>query len=387
MRVWSSLALTALATAVAACGSGSASDDEGGTESGSSAESSAPGLDATTGLDASSSGLDGALGTDSFIPGLDSSFPEPDATTAPDGGGADVSATDAPEADASGTDATSGSPEAAAGLDATAADAMAHDSGGGMDSGPEASAPDAAAKDAAAKDAATEASTVNCSATFPSGGTTCTCTAGSCTNCNTYNGGAADGLNYGIWESGSGGSITYFTGEHAFSASWGPSSADFLAHVGLDYGGTSSYTTYGKIVAQFAESKSGSAGGYSTIGIYGWLQNPCVEYYITDDSYQGLTTGSVTATIDGGTYYLTKQTTTGTAGANACSGSVSSWTQLRSTRSAARQCGTITVSDHFAAWANQGWSVGDVSSIHINVEVGGGTGSIQFPTASVSTNN
>jgi hypothetical protein len=140
-------------------------------------------------------------------------------------------------------------------------------------------------------------------------------------------------------------------------------------------------------VAQFAESKSGSAGGFSTIGVYGWLQNPCVEYYITDDSYQALPKTSTTATIDGATYYLSMQTTTGTAGANACSGSVSSWTQLRSTRATARQCGTITVSDHFAAWAAQKWSVGDVSSIHINVEVGGGTGSMEFPTASVSTNN
>ena len=222
---------------------------------------------------------------------------------------------------------------------------------------------------------------------MPSGGTTCSCTAGSCSNCNTYSGGVADGLNYGIWESGTGGNITYFTGDHAFSASWGPSSDDFLAHVGLDYNGTQSYTTYGKIVAQFAESKSGSAGGYSSVGMYGWLQNPCVEYYIMEDSFQPLQTSSVTATIDGATYYLINQTTHGTAGANACSGSVSTWTQLISVRSTARQCGTITVSDHFAAWAKQGWSVGDVSSIHINVEVGGGTGSIQFPTASVSTNN
>ncbi len=222
---------------------------------------------------------------------------------------------------------------------------------------------------------------------MPSGGTTCTCTAGSCTNCNSYSGGAADGLNYGIWESGTGGNITYFASAHAFSASWGPSSADFLAHVGLDYGGTASYTTYGKIVAQFAESRSGSAGGYSTVGIYGWLQSPCVEYYITDDSYQGLQKSNVMATIDGDTYYLIKQATTGTAGANACTGSVSSWTQLISVRATARQCGTITVSDHFAAWANQGWGVGDVSSIHINLDVGGGTGSIQFPTASVSVNN
>jgi hypothetical protein len=142
-------------------------------------------------------------------------------------------------------------------------------------------------------------------------------------------------------------------------------------------------------VAQFAESKSGSAGGYSSVGMYGWLQNPCVEWYVIEDSFQTMPTSKsgVTATIDGGTYYLIKQTTTGTAGANACSGSVSSWTQMLSVRSSARQCGTITVSDHFAAWAKQGWSVGDVSSIHINVEVGGGSGTIEFPTASVSTNN
>ena len=123
--------------------------------------------------------------------------------------------------------------------------------------------------------------------------------------------------------------------------------------------------------------------------MYGWLQNPCVEWYIVDDSFQTMPTqtSSITTTIDGGTYYLIKKTTTGSAGANACSGSVSSWTQLRSTRSVARQCGTITVSDHFAAWANQGWNVGDASSIHINLEVGGGTGTINFPTASVSSNN
>lgn len=225
--------------------------------------------------------------------------------------------------------------------------------------------------------------------TVPSGGTTCTCSASSCGNCNSFSGGVADGLNYGIWESGSGGSITYFANAHAFSASWGPNSADFLAHVGLDYNGTQSYTTYGKIVAQFAESKSGSAGGFSSVGMYGWLQNPCVEWYVIDDSFETMPTSksSVTATIDGGTYYLIQRTTTGTAGANACNGSVSSWTQMLSVRSTARQCGTITVSDHFAAWASQGWNVGDVSSIHINVEVGGGTGTIEFPTASVSTNN
>jgi hypothetical protein len=142
-------------------------------------------------------------------------------------------------------------------------------------------------------------------------------------------------------------------------------------------------------LAQFAESKSGTAGAFSSIGMYGWLQNPCVEWYIVDDSFQKMPTqtSSVTASIDGGTYYLIQKTTTGTNGANACNGTVASWTQLWSVRSTARTCGTITVSDHFAAWAKQGWSLGDVSYIHVNVEVGGGTGTMNFPTASVSTNN
>jgi hypothetical protein len=70
-------------------------------------------------------------------------------------------------------------------------------------------------------------------------------------------------------------------------------------------------------------------------------------------------------------------TTTGTGGANACeSGHTGSWTQMLSTRKAARQCGTVTVSEHFKAWTAQGWSL---------VEVGGGTGSILFPVANVTT--
>ena len=56
-----------------------------------------------------------------------------------------------------------------------------------------------------------------------------------------------------------------------------------------------------------------------------------------------------------------------------------------STRKTARTCGTITVSDHFAAWAKQGWNLGTISSVHINVEVGGGSGTIQFPVANVTT--
>jgi len=218
--------------------------------------------------------------------------------------------------------------------------------------------------------------TIDCSATLPTGGNTFTGT-----NVN----GTADGLNYGIWTNGSGGSITIFRDAHAFSASWSNSN-DFLAHLGLDFNAPKSYTAYKAITADFAESKTGTAGGFSSIGMYGWMHSPCVEWYINEDSYSGLAPrGSVTAVIDGATYYLTTSTTNGTGGANACeAGHTGSWTNITSTRASARQCGTVTVSDHFAAWAKQGWSLGTLASIHINVEVGGGTGSIQFPVANVT---
>jgi len=218
---------------------------------------------------------------------------------------------------------------------------------------------------------------VDCSTPMPTGGNTFT---GSNVN------GKSDGLNYGIWTNGSGGSITVFPNAHAFSASWNNSS-DFLAHVGLDFNSSKSYTAYGTILAQYVEKKTGSAGGFSSIGIYGWMHSPCIEWYINEDAFNGLNPrGSATATIDGGTYSLTSLTTTGTGGANACeSGHSGGWTQMISTRKTARQCGTVTVSDHFAAWAKQGWSLGTLSSVHINVEVGGGQGSIQFPVANVTT--
>ncbi len=237
---------------------------------------------------------------------------------------------------------------------------------------------------------ASGASTVATAGTGSDGGPDCTTMmpTGGDTHMGSNVNGMADGLNYGIWTNGSGGSITTFSNAHAFAASWSNSS-DFLAHVGLDFNKAQDYTTYGAIVAQFVESKTGSSGGWSSIGMYGWMHSPCIEWYINEDSFNGLAPrGSVTATIDGATYYLTTSQTTGTGGANACeAGHSGGWTNITSTRASAHQCGTVTVSDHFAAWAAQGWALGTLASVHINVEVGGGTGSIQFPVAEVTTGN
>jgi hypothetical protein len=221
-------------------------------------------------------------------------------------------------------------------------------------------------------------SSINCAGTLPTGGTQHSSSNAS---------GTAAGLNWSIWTNAGPGIITTYT-TPVFGASWN-GSGDFLARLGLEWGNSGkTFDQFGTINAQFAETKSGTAGGFSYIGIYGWSVNPCIEYYIVDDSYNkmpvnpGSTTNKGTATIDGGTYTLYTRPTSGTGGSR-CTG-VNSWTQFYSVRQTARQCGQISITEHFKAWAAAGMTLGSMLEAKILIEVGGGTGSIDFTTANVT---
>ena len=184
---------------------------------------------------------------------------------------------------------------------------------------------------------------------------------------------------------GSNGTMTTYS-TPAFSANCN-NSGDFLARIGLSWGNGKAYTSLGTVTADFAETKTGSGVSYSYIGIYGWTTNPCVEWYIVDDSYGNLPFnpgGSMigTATIDGGTYNIIQRNTTGTGG-NRC-GNVSSWNQIYSMRTSKRSCGTISITDHWNAWAKANQQLGSMLEASILVEAGGGNGSISFTTANVT---
>jgi hypothetical protein len=223
----------------------------------------------------------------------------------------------------------------------------------------------------------TGGSSVNCSGTLPTGGVQHTSMNAS---------GTAAGLNWTIWSNGAAGSITTYD-TPAFRAVWN-NSGDYLARLGLQWNATKTYDQYGTIDAQFAFTRTGTGGGYSYIGVYGWSVSPCIEFYIVDDSYNklpvnpGNTTNKGTATIDGGTYTLYTRATTGTGGSK-CPG-VSSWTQFYSIRQAARSCGQISITEHFKAWAAAGMTLGKMDQAQLLVEVGGGSGSIDFTTATVT---
>ena len=234
--------------------------------------------------------------------------------------------------------------------------------------------------------------TTSTGGTTGSAGSSGACTTGSLPSGGTMHTGdtqgTASGLNWQLWSNGSGGSITTFS-VPAFGAAWN-SSGDFLARIGLEWGNSGkAVSSLGTVTAQFAETKSGGGGNYSYIGIYGWSVNPCIEWYIVDDSYNGMsvnpgsTTNKGTVTIDGGSYILYTRPTTGTGG-NRCGSSVTSWNQFYSVRKTARTCGQISISDHFSAWSSAGMTLGSVLEASILIETGGGTGSIAFPTANVT---
>ncbi len=198
--------------------------------------------------------------------------------------------------------------------------------------------------------------------------------------------GMAAGLAWTIWSNTNAGSITTFD-TPAFSAKWN-NAGDFLARIGLQWNATKTYDQYGTITAQFNSKKSGSAGGYSYIGMYGWSVDPCVEWYVVDDSWNrmpvnpGSTTNKGTADIDGGKYTLYTRNTTGTGGSK-CPGT-SQWLQFYSVRQTARACGEISLTKHFDAWKAAGMTLGKMDQAQILVEVGGGQGSVEFPVANVT---
>jgi hypothetical protein len=208
-------------------------------------------------------------------------------------------------------------------------------------------------------------------------------------HCGANASGNAGGLSWSLWSNAlnSNSCITTYDAP-AFSASW-VESGDFLARIGLEFGSSAKpYTDYGTIEAHFSYNKTGTGGGYAYIGMYGWSNEPCVEWYIVDDSYNNFpfdawnATQTGTAFIDGEDYKLFRNSTNGTGGSR-CNMGETQWDQFWSIRQSARQCGVISVTDHFDAWVQAGMNMGKVLEVKILVEVGGGSGSIEFPVADV----
>jgi len=203
-------------------------------------------------------------------------------------------------------------------------------------------------------------------------------------SCAVNAGGTVDGQRWFMWYSGSGGCVTTYD-RAAFKATWN-NSGDYLARMGLQFDETKTFDQYGTVGADLSFTKTGTAGGYSFIGIYGWSNNPLVEYYIVENSFGNgpatpyATTQKGTINVDGASYKVYVGTKTNQPSLHG----TANFQQFFSVRQTPRQCGHVSISEHFKQWANMGMNLGKMSEARILVEAGGGSGSATFSTAYVT---
>lgn len=198
--------------------------------------------------------------------------------------------------------------------------------------------------------------------------------------------------NHELWHDGGGSmTMTVYGKGAAFKAEWN-NAGDFLARVGYRWNNGQSYDKYGNVVADYSFTKSGTGGGYSYIGIYGWSKNPLVEYYVCENGFWttppnagalGGATSKGTLDIDGGTYdiYTYKR-----VNKPSIEGNSSTFDQFWSVRRTPRTCGTISLSEHWKKWAAVGMKLGNMYEAKMLVEAGGGQGSFDMTYATMQTN-
>ncbi|TYQ15750.1 UNVERIFIED_CONTAM: endo-1,4-beta-xylanase [Acetivibrio alkalicellulosi] len=175
--------------------------------------------------------------------------------------------------------------------------------------------------------------------------------------------GIHDGYDYELWgDWGSGGTMTLKDGG-TFDCQWDNINS-ILFRKGRVFDETQTHQQMGNISIRYDVDYN--SNGFSFLCVYGWTVDPLIEYYIVEswDDWRppgGALLGQIT--VDGGTYEIfntraRKQTKRG----------IETFEQYWSVRTEKRTSGTISVSQHFAAWERMNMPMGKMTEVALAIE-------------------
>jgi endo-1,4-beta-xylanase len=166
------------------------------------------------------------------------------------------------------------------------------------------------------------------------------------------------GLTYEIWTDSSNSCMTNTA--DGFTASWTQQNGNYLARKGVRPGSADPVVTF---------NVDYQPNGNSYLAIYGWTQNPLIEYYIVESYGTWRPPGNNadlkgSVDVDGGTYeiYQTTRVDKPSIEGN------KTFDQFWSVRKEKRTSGTITVGPHFEAWKKFGLKMGTFYEVSLVIE-------------------
>lgn len=176
--------------------------------------------------------------------------------------------------------------------------------------------------------------------------------------------GTFEGYDYEYWKDRGTGTMT-LKGGATFSCSWSNIN-NILFRTGKKLGSSKVFQDYGKITINY--DCDYKPNGNSYLAVYGWTENPLVEYYIIE-SYGTWNPSSGSqrkgsATIDGREYTICSNSRTGPS----IIGDSSTFQQYWSVCNTKRTSGTISISEHFKAWEKLGMKMGKMYEVSMVVE-------------------